>query len=141
MKENNQNDLTNNFQFIRYPAMNAGNQTKKTKDDIKTDAPLCTACATGNLELVKTLLEKGFDVNKKDMSNLTPIMHAALFGDRTIIKLLVEHGAKISYALLGIVKAKTNDVEKELVSGSTDSYELSLWRNLLDFLIQEGKKQ
>jgi hypothetical protein len=42
---------------------------------------------------------------------------------------------------LGIVKAKTNDVEKEVVSGSTDPYEVTLWRNLLDFLIQEGKKQ
>jgi ankyrin repeat protein len=141
MKDKNQDDLTNNFQYIGYPAMNPGNQSNKTQDEIKLEVPLCIACANGNIDLVKNLIDKGTDVNKKDSSNLTPIMHAALIGNKAMITLLVEHGAKISYALLGIVKARTNSVEKEVLSGREDPYEVTLWRNLLDFLVQEGKKQ
>jgi ankyrin repeat protein len=141
MKDMNHDDSSNNFQYVGYPAMNQGNQSRKETDGTIMDVPLCIACAEGNLDLVKTLIDKGNDINKKDSSNLTPIMHAALIGNRTLITLLVESGAKISYALLGIVKSRTNQVEKEVLSGNEDPYEVTLWQNLLDFLVQEGKKQ
>jgi ankyrin repeat protein len=141
MKDMNHDASSNNFQYVGYPLKNQGNQSLKETDGTIMDVPLCIACAEGNLDLVKTLIDKGTDINKKDSSNLTPIMHAALNGNRILINLLVESGAKISYALLGIVKSRTNQVEKEVLSGNEDPYEVTLWQNLLDFLVQEGKKQ
>ncbi|MBT8218334.1 MAG: ankyrin repeat domain-containing protein [Bacteroidia bacterium] len=51
------------------------------------------AAGTGNIELLKLFLEKGYDPNIPQMNNITPIQSAAHRGDLEMVKLLVEYGA------------------------------------------------
>ena len=66
-------------------------------------SPLPTAAATGNLEIVKLLIEKGADVNVKikDKGDFTPLF-AAIFGSgkekdkQEMIKFLLDKGADVN---------------------------------------------
>ncbi|XP_016067512.1 PREDICTED: ankyrin repeat and EF-hand domain-containing protein 1 [Miniopterus natalensis] len=57
--------------------------------------PLMTACATGNIDVVKFLLEKGANVNATDNFLWTPLHFACHTGQQDIVELLVKHGAMI----------------------------------------------
>jgi ankyrin repeat protein len=129
--------------FGSYPAMNVAVRPKREifYSDDDEDAPLSIACSQGKYDLVKNLIENGSDVNQRDHANLTPIMRAAKNGHRNIVKLLVSYGAKISYALLCSVKTKIDILEESAKEGKEDPYAVASWRNFLDYLIQEGKKQ
>ncbi|XP_005093099.1 ankyrin repeat and EF-hand domain-containing protein 1 [Aplysia californica] len=57
--------------------------------------PLMTACAVGNLDVVKFLLEKGAAINARDNFKWTPLHHACHAGQLDVVQLLVENGAEI----------------------------------------------
>ncbi|PGH14286.1 hypothetical protein AJ79_03108 [Helicocarpus griseus UAMH5409] len=54
---------------------------------------LCTAAETGNLELVKVLLDKGVDANSQILWRRRPLTCAILDGNEPVIRLLLERGA------------------------------------------------
>ncbi|EER13398.1 ankyrin repeat domain containing protein [Perkinsus marinus ATCC 50983] len=54
------------------------------------------AAATGNLDLVKSLLEQGYDVNERIMDRSTPLHLAAANGWVLVIEHLVENGASLN---------------------------------------------
>uniref|UniRef100_A0A8D2CKT8 Ankyrin repeat and EF-hand domain containing 1 n=1 Tax=Sciurus vulgaris TaxID=55149 RepID=A0A8D2CKT8_SCIVU len=57
--------------------------------------PLMTACANGNIDVVKFLLEKGANVNATDNFLWTPLHFACHAGQQDIVELLVKYGAVI----------------------------------------------
>ncbi|XP_042550544.1 ankyrin repeat and EF-hand domain-containing protein 1 [Dipodomys spectabilis] len=57
--------------------------------------PLMTACANGNIDVVKFLLEKGANVNATDNLLWTPLHFACHAGQQDIVELLVKYGAAI----------------------------------------------
>ena len=137
------NDNLNVAQFGTFPSVNPSTKSKKEqeKNNIKEESALSIACAQGKMEDVKTLINEGWDINKKDPSNLSPIILAATNGHHRIVRLLVKLGAKISYDLLCMVKAKIDLLEEKAKTGTEDPYAVVKWKNFLDYLITEGKKQ
>nr|XP_004661577.1 ankyrin repeat and EF-hand domain-containing protein 1 [Jaculus jaculus] len=57
--------------------------------------PLMTACATGNMDVVKFLLEKGANINATDNFLWTPLHFACHAGQQDIVELLVKSGATV----------------------------------------------
>jgi len=57
-------------------------------------SPLCKAVATGNIELTKTLIEQGADVNAKS-NGMRPIHYAAKYNRVELIKILITAGADV----------------------------------------------
>ncbi|XP_069706283.1 ankyrin repeat and EF-hand domain-containing protein 1 [Phaenicophaeus curvirostris] len=63
--------------------------------------PLMTACASGNIDVVKYLLEKGADVNATDNFMWTPLHHACSNGHIDIAELIVKAGAAVDAPSIG----------------------------------------
>ena len=59
-------------------------------------APLHSACATGNIEIVKILLTAGAYVNSRQMQDVTPLHSAAHAGNAELAMLLLDHGADVT---------------------------------------------
>ncbi|KAM4842337.1 ankyrin repeat and EF-hand domain-containing protein 1 isoform 2-T2 [Thomomys bottae] len=57
--------------------------------------PLMTACASGNIDVVKFLLERGANVNATDNLLWTPLHFACHAGQQDIVELLIKYGASI----------------------------------------------
>jgi len=53
------------------------------------------AAKEGDLDAVKSLIEKGADINAKDSDGRTPLMYASSYGYTEIVKLLIEKGAYV----------------------------------------------
>jgi len=58
-------------------------------------SPLILACETGNIELVKQLIENGADINLIG-DGTTPLIQAVVSGDENMVELLLQWGAKAS---------------------------------------------
>lgn len=77
-------------------------------------SPLCKAVATGNIEVVKTLIKEGADVNAKS-NGMRPIHYAAKYNRVELIKVLVTAGADVhstcdlGYTALGHAKKSKAD--------------------------------
>jgi uncharacterized protein len=56
---------------------------------------LMYACLSGNVRLIKLLLEKGAGIDSTDHMGRTPLMMASSVGKTEIVKLLIECGANI----------------------------------------------
>lgn len=85
------------FNFALAFAMNPQPETFNTPS--KADAvfnvnSFCQLIQSGDYETVKTLIEKGEDVNQKSMG-LTPLMFAARHNRPEIAQLLINNGAKL----------------------------------------------
>jgi len=128
--------------FGSFPSVNPvlKQETEQNKKELEESA-LGIACAQGEYESVRKLIEQGVDINKKDPANFSPIMRAATNGHKNIVEFLVNCRAKISYNLLCSVKTKIELMEELAQRGNADPYDVADWKNLLDFLIAEGKKQ
>ncbi|CAE7461134.1 ANKEF1 [Symbiodinium natans] len=61
----------------------------------RKQAPIVTACATGNLEIVRLLLFARANVAAAECTRPTPLALAHQRGDRDIMKLLLEAGAVV----------------------------------------------
>lgn len=59
-------------------------------------APLHSACAVSNYEIVALLIRAGADVNAKQMHGVTPLHSAAHNGQTHLAKLLIDSGAEIN---------------------------------------------
>lgn len=57
--------------------------------------PLHVACAGGEIELVKNLIDNGMDVDEEDCENLTPLHYACIFSHAEIVKMLIKAGATV----------------------------------------------
>jgi ankyrin repeat protein len=128
--------------FGSFPSVNP--VLKQKNDQYKKDleeSALAIACAQGEFERVKKLVEQGVDINKTDPANFSPVMRAATNGHKKIVEYLVTNGAKICYNLLRSVKTKIELLEEKAQSGNADPYDVADWKNFLDYLIAEGKKQ
>jgi len=72
---------------------------KPSKDMIKCllangpDTTIVEASKHGHIDVVKTLLEKGVDINTKDEYGYTALSYAALKGHAEVVDLLIEYGA------------------------------------------------
>lgn len=67
-----------------------------TKDNGET--ALIHASSNGNLDIVKSLLEQGLDINVKDSNNETALILACIYGHFDIVKYLVEQEADINHS-------------------------------------------
>ena len=54
------------------------------------------ACKSGNLSIIKYLVDHGADVSKMNYDGETPLFNARLSGNEAIVKYLVDHGADIN---------------------------------------------
>ncbi len=71
-----------------------GNITKEHQEKLNKDLIRCTI--DGRIEQVKTLLDKGADVNSKNKLGNTPLMFAANIGNTELVKLFVKAGADVN---------------------------------------------
>lgn len=61
-------------------------------------SPLLFAAQTGNLELVRLLVENGADVNAAALSGAPPLQFACMEGKAEVVDYLIEHGATVTNA-------------------------------------------
>ena len=66
--------------------------------------PLFNACSKGDEAMVKYLVERGADINRKDSSGKTPLYFAYSSGNKAVINYLIGHGAKSYYIIRRTVK-------------------------------------
>jgi len=70
------------------------------------DRPLFRAVKSGNIDVVKLLLEKGADPNVSfDDATGSPLDSAVLGGDPEMVRLLIAGGAKVNYKMRGAYTA------------------------------------
>ena len=105
------------------------------------DTALNKACDQGHIEIIKLLIEHEADINNKGGADLTPIMNAATQGRMQIVQLLIDHDAEISYDLLSTIQMKVNILEENAESGMIKPEAVVAWKEFLNYLIEEGKKQ
>jgi ankyrin repeat protein len=61
----------------------------------KAKVSLHTAAEAGNMDTVKSLLERGVDINARGANNETPLDRAAAKGNVNVVRLLIERGAEV----------------------------------------------
>ncbi len=65
--------------------------------DKNGNTPLFNAVINNNTKIVKYLLDNGADTNIKNFSDKAPLNHAVnIHGNKSIVQMLLEHGAKVS---------------------------------------------
>ena len=64
--------------------------------DIDGQTALHVACMNGHIDVVKALLEKGANVEKKDGLKWTALMFASHDGHTNIVTMLLDHGANVN---------------------------------------------
>lgn len=61
---------------------------------------LCSAVKSGDIDKVKYLIDHGIDINEKDKSGSTPMIHAVWKNRLDIVKLLIENGSDLNVFIL-----------------------------------------
>ncbi|KAL3818675.1 hypothetical protein ACJIZ3_004580 [Penstemon smallii] len=64
-----------------------------SKGNLNGSYALHHAARIGNIDLVQSLIDTGYDINVFDNEGYTPLMYAAKSGNGTICELLISHGA------------------------------------------------
>lgn len=98
----------------------------KHKAKVTGDA-LIKASSKGNVNIIRSLVEHGADVNYKETLGYFPLMEAAACGHFDAVKYLVEHGAKINeqpkYGVSSLASAASSgyaDIVKYLIEKGAD---------------------
>lgn len=89
------------------------------------DTALMVAAVTGNIEMLKFLIQKGADVNTKNIHGYTATMYTASIGNTEVLKILIKNNADIN--------ARNNDGETALMLAALNDQIESV-----KFLIEEG---
>ncbi|AMD21523.1 HFL333Cp [Eremothecium sinecaudum] len=69
---------------------------KRVHRDAGGRTKLQIACDKGKYDVVRKLIEEGYDVNDQDNAGNSPLHEAALNGHFDIVKLLLDHGANVN---------------------------------------------
>lgn len=65
----------------------------------KVDDDIRKACSKGNISMVKHILKTGLgSVNSVDRYGMSPLMHAVLYGRRSMVRYLLDNGADLYHA-------------------------------------------
>jgi ankyrin repeat protein len=80
--------------MIKEAVLNGANY--QLKNEKTGETAFLIAAEKGDLELVKSLIEKGVDINQADKTGQTALMGAAYYDHFDIIKYLVEHEADVN---------------------------------------------
>lgn len=105
------------------------------------DAALNLAAENGHAGIVATLLAAGADVENLGGADKTPIMNAAFAGHVNIVRVLLAHGARISDDLINSIAMKVGILEENAESGMVRAEAAKAWRQFLDAMIAEQRKQ
>ena len=84
-------------------------------------AEFIKAAKKNDIELIKTYLQKGFDINTKDKDGFTAVMEAAEFGYKDLFWFLIEKGADV------LIKADYN-------------FSIVHDKKMLDYVISKGAR-
>ena len=84
------------FVFVAMLAMTAAFAKDKKLPSPDTSSPLVNASVSGDIEVVRDLIDKGADVNGRDVRGNFPL-YAAVVGDHAdVVELLIKRGAKVN---------------------------------------------
>ncbi len=64
--------------------------------DVKSESPMCRACALGNMEIIKLLFRSGADIHARDQDGSTPLHHAAFHSHIPAVEFLIQNGADVN---------------------------------------------
>lgn len=90
-------------------------------------AEFIKAAKKNDIELIKTYLQKGFDINTQDKDGFTAVMEAAEFGYKALFWFLIEKGADV------LIKADYNFSIVHAVGLGGD-------KKMLDYVISKGAR-
>lgn len=76
--------------------LDKGADPNKAANNAFRVTPLHSACAMANLKMVELLLQKGADVNAKQMQEVTPMHSTAHNGQTALVQLLADNGADLN---------------------------------------------
>lgn len=65
------------------------------------ETPLVSAITTGDVELVRLMLQRGANAEARCVDHITPLMHAVMRGHLSILELLLSKGAKVDTITAG----------------------------------------
>ncbi len=78
--------------------INSKNIVLDIDHDSSQTTELMVAAALGNERIVEALLNKGADINKKNVQKMDPLMFAVNKNNKTIVELLIQKGALVNEA-------------------------------------------
>ncbi|MFT5086063.1 MAG: ankyrin repeat protein [Candidatus Latescibacterota bacterium] len=81
--------------FVAFAA-NASASDLSNRQDVHGNTALMVAAATGDVELTRTLIEAGAEVDARGRIGNTALIYAAQEGHAGIVKMLVKAGANIT---------------------------------------------
>ncbi len=85
----------NNMEVVRILLNKGANPNIAANNSFKV-APLHSACASGNVEIAKLLLDAGAYVNSRQLEDVTPLHSAAHNGNIDLTTLLLKNGADVT---------------------------------------------
>eukprot|EP00919_Chromeraceae_sp_WS-2016_P012844 GHVR01030080.1.p1 GENE.GHVR01030080.1~~GHVR01030080.1.p1 ORF type:complete len:135 (-),score=15.28 GHVR01030080.1:923-1327(-) len=94
-------------------------------------------CAEGKIKFVKTLLNKGADVNSEDYYGNTPLIVASSNGFLEVVKLCVEYGADVNHKAKNGYLPINIDPENRGWFDTCDIY-ISKQVEIANYLIENG---
>lgn len=105
------------------------------------DTALNIAAEAGKADIVEFLLQSGLDIENLGGADKTPLMNAAFAGHVPVVRILIGAGARISDDLLNSVAMKVGILEENAEAGMVRPEAAEAWRNFLNGLVEERKKQ
>ena len=89
-------DLIRNNNVDKVNELLNGPGNVDVNEEFGYETPLYIACSNGNLELVKTLINKGADIDRLVNRSISPLFIASKLGKLDVVNMLIEEGADIN---------------------------------------------